>query len=175
MVFAGNDYRLDKESYYVSMAYDLGKILAQNDFTVVTGGGPGLMDAVSRGAYENDGKTIGICLNVAGRNHTKALSTKMTYDHLGPRQDKLISLGDAYLALPGGAGTLYEISAVIALKQKGELDPKKPLILISDFYKEFESAMRKMFQEGFVTRSLSELFYLENTPREAVDRLVSVI
>src|SRR3990167_3106322 len=112
VVFAGNECVKEKEEYYYKIAYETGQLLARGGYLTVTGGGPGLMNEVSRGAVEAGGKTLGICLNVVGRNHSNFLTTREVFDHLNLRQDRLISLADAFIGLPGGVGTLYEIFAV---------------------------------------------------------------
>src|SRR3989344_3567971 len=119
VVFAANDDTREKKKYYYGLAYETGKALAEAGFTTVTGGGPGLMNEVARGAYENKGETHGVCLNVKNRIHSSFLTTREMFDLLNPRQDKLLQIADGFISLPGGIGTLYEVVAVLALKRKG--------------------------------------------------------
>ena len=121
VVFAGNGCRKDREEFYYSLSYETGKILAQSGFTVVTGGGPGLMNQALKGAYENSGKTIGVRLYQEGKVQSPFVTKTFFYHDLKPRQAKLISLAGAFLALPGGVGTFYEIFEVLSLKRKGEI------------------------------------------------------
>lgn len=168
-VFAGNECQKEKEKYYFSLAYQTGKLLANAGFTVVTGGGPGLMNEVSRGAWENGGETIGICLALANRKHSSYLSFQEMYHQLNKRQERLLALGDGYLALPGGIGTMYEIMAVLALKRKKEIPWEKPFMIIdSKYYQEFRDLLSKMEKEGFVDKDLVLLFSFAETPEEAV-------
>lgn len=169
VVFAGNECSKEKESYYYNVAYDTGKLLARSGYITVTGGGPGLMNEVSRGAYEAGGETLGICLTVAGRNHSNFLTTREIFDHLNSRQDRLIGLADAFIALPGGIGTFYEVFAVIALKRKHEIEEEKPMILVDGFYKKFEQMMGEIYQQGFAQNSVKELYTLVKTPIDAIN------
>jgi len=171
VVFAGSECSPKREKYYYSLAYKTGKLLAEAGFTVVTGGGPGLMNEVSHGATDGGGKTVGVCLDIAGRTQSKYLSEKFMFTHLGPRQDKLLELGDGFLALPGGIGTLHEVVAVLALKRKNEIPPNKPLIIIDGYYQEFRELLEKMQQEGFITENLYSLFTMVKTPEEAIEKL----
>lgn len=168
VVFAGNGCRKEREDYYFSLAFKTGRLLSRAGFVVVTGGGPGLMNEVSRGAYDTGGKTIGICLEKQGREQSKYLSEKTVYNKLRPRQEKLLSLGDGFVALPGGIGTLYEITEIMGLKRKGELPLTKPLVLISSYFHPFINELKRMYHEGFVTKELDSFYFQANTPEEAI-------
>lgn len=171
VVFAANDCVKEREEYYYSLSFETGKALALSGFITVTGGGPGLMNEVCRGAYENKGETHGVCLEIEGRIHSQFLTTKESFDLLNPRQERLLKLADGFIALPGGIGTLYEIVAVLALKRKGEISPKKPIILLNDFYQHFRILIANMEKEGFVYQHFDELFDIVSTPKEAIEKL----
>ena len=153
------------------MAYRTGKLLAENGFVTLTGGGPGLMNEVMRGAFENGGKTIGVRLNIPGRSHSQYATEHLLFDALNPRQEKLLNLGDAFLSLPGGIGTLYEIVAVLALKRKGEIPEGKPLILVDDYFIPYKKLMEKMQEEGFLNHNFGQYFQYVKTPEEAINIL----
>jgi uncharacterized protein (TIGR00730 family) len=140
--------------------------LAKEGYVTVTGGGPGFMNEVMRGAYENKGETIGICLNIEGRIHSPFLTQKEVFDNLMERQKRLLDLAHAFVALPGGIGTLYEIVEVLALKRKKEIPSDKPLILISDFYQQFIKMIEQFIAEGMIFEECSK--YYELVPDVAV-------
>lgn len=171
VVFAGNDCLKERESYFYSLAFNTGKVLAKAGFTVVSGGGPGLMDETMRGAFQNGGKTIAVCLEIPGRNITEYATEKLIFQVLTERQDKLISYGDAFIALPGGVGTLYEIFEILALKRKMEILDNKPLILVGPYYDDLEVFLQKMITEGFITDSLNKYCLRTKTPQEALEIL----
>lgn len=171
VVFAANECKKEKEKYYYSLSYNTGKLLAENGFVTVTGGGPGLMDEVMRGAYENGGKTIGVRLKIPGRVHSTYVTKHLLFDALNPRQEKLLNLGDAFISLPGGIGTLYEIVAVLALKRKGEMPEGKPLILVDDFFIPYKHLMDKMQEEGFLHHNFGQYFQYVKTPEDAIKAL----
>lgn len=170
-VFAGNECIKERESYYYDVAYKTGKFLAQAGFIVVTGGGPGLMDETMRGAYDAGGKTIGVCLHIEGRLQSKYITNKFIYDHLNPRQEKLLSISDGYIAIPGGIGTLYEVLAVLALKRKLDIPVDKPMILIDEYFNGFRGFLNFMIKEGFVTSNVERLFLMVKTPEDAINEL----
>lgn len=171
VVFAGNECTAEKEEYYYSLAFKTGKLLAENNFITVTGGGPGLMDQVMKGAFENGGETFAVRLSLTGRKHSEYVTNFISFDDLNKRQDELLKLADGFLVLPGGVGTFYEIFAVLALKRKGELDKNKPMIFIDGYYDEFELLMTKMFQEGFAEKEIKSFYSYVRTPDEAIKLL----
>lgn len=175
VVFAGNECRKDLEEYYHALAYKTGELLSQAGFVVVTGGGQGLMNEVCRGAIETGGETIGICLELKTRQNSSFLTTRESYHHLRPRQDRLISLADAFIALPGGIGTLYEIFAVLALKRKFELERKIPLIIIDDYFHELKILFDKIIELGFANTDIKSLYKIVKTPQQGVDKLKKVL
>lgn len=105
-VFGGVGCR--NEEYYFPIAHQTGQLLAQAGFVTVTGAGPGMMDEALRGAHDANGQTIGVALAIKERKKSQFAHEEYVFDKLNPRQDKLISLADGYIAVPGGIGTLYE-------------------------------------------------------------------
>ena len=123
------------DAIYV-LAYNLGKLLAEAGFGIANGGYGGTMSASAKGAVEAGGKTIGVTCSGFGRNEANEyISREIAADSLDERLDTLIKLGDAYLVLPGGTGTLLEFAKVWELKNKGFLRKHKPIILVGEFWK----------------------------------------
>ncbi len=168
VIFAGNGCKKEKEKYYYNLAYQTGWLIAQANYITVTGGGPGLMNETLKGAYEAGGETVGVCLAIQGRKQSKYIHKRYIFSSLRQRQNKLISLADAFLSLPGGIGTFNEIFEVLALKRKMDIPATTPLILISSFFKDFQLLMRKIRSEGFTDKSVDSLFDIAATPEEAV-------
>ena len=172
VVFAGNDCLVDEfRRYFLNIAYETGKLLAQNGFVTITGSGAGLMDEVSRGACESGGKTKGIGLNLKERKHSKYVQEILVFDTLKERQKRLIDCGDAFFALPGGIGTVFEIFNIIAFKRVGEVLPEKPMILIDGYYNKFFSLVQEMVNNGFIDNSVFKLFSHVKTPRQGIEFL----
>lgn len=170
-VFAANDCKEEFRARYYTMAYETGKNLANAGFVTVTGGGEGLMNEVSRGAFENGGETIGIRLFLEGRIHSTFVTQKVLFHKLNTRQERLISLADGFLAVPGGIGTMYEIFGVMSLKRKGEIPMSKPLILIGKYFETIKTQTDAMKKFGFIYDRVDELYSLASNPKEAVDLL----
>lgn len=126
------------------------------------------MNELMHGAFQAGGKTIAVCLEIAGIKHTEFASEKFIYKMLNERQNKLISYGDAFISLPGGVGTLYEISEILALKRKAEIVAGKPLILIDSYYKPLQNFFSTMVAEGFISDRLNGFYKLVANPEDAV-------
>ena len=170
-VFAGNDCRGEKRKDYLALAYKTGKLLAENGFTIVTGAGDGLMEETARGAFEAHGDTVGIGLHYEGREESKHIKNIEVFKKLIPRQEKLFTLADAYIALPGGVGTFFEIYNVLAFKRLNEMPKDVPFILIGEYFEMIQKDLDKMIREGFLEKTASSLYVIVKTPEEAVEIL----
>jgi hypothetical protein len=118
------------------LAYETGRLLAQAGFTIANGGYGGTMLAAAKGASEVGGEVIGVtCMAFKNSRPNKHISREVNTASLDERLDTLIQLGQAYVVLPGGTGTLLELAKVWELKNKGFLKTDKPIILLGGFWK----------------------------------------
>ncbi|MBL1213273.1 MAG: LOG family protein [Ignavibacteriae bacterium] len=132
-------------------AYLLGKLLAEKNLSVCSGGYQGIMDAVSKGAAERGAEAIGVTVDIFNAVPSKHLTKEIECRTLCERIDKLISLGDAYIVLDGGTGTLVELSIVWEYFNKN-LNPRKPFACVGNMWNEIITVMEKrIFDEGRAT------------------------
>src|SRR5512137_1812942 len=135
-VFGGSHPKPGSQAY--AEAYELGKLLAQAGHTVLTGGYIGTMEAVSRGANEAGGHVIGVtCSDIEAWRGTRVNAWVQEERHFATLQERLNELVracDAAIALPGGPGTLTEISLTWNLMIVASIPPK-PLILVGPDWK----------------------------------------
>lgn len=129
-----------------NFAYELGSTLAKNNFNVCTGGYRGIMNAVSKGVVENGGEATGITVKGWGSSPSEFLTKEIKTESLFERVSKLIELGDAYIILQGGTGTLLEFSAVWELINK-KLINKKPVICFGTMWGEVVSLVDKQLEK----------------------------
>jgi uncharacterized protein (TIGR00730 family) len=119
-----------------ALAAQTGKVLAQSGLTIANGGYGGTMLAAAQAARNVGGRTIGVTCSAFGQNPANQyISQEIQTKTLDQRLDKLIELGDAYVVLPGGTGTLLELAKVWELKNKGFLPAEKPIILLGSYFK----------------------------------------
>lgn len=117
-----------------AVAMETGEKLALAGFTLCNGGYGGIMEASARGAKQAGGKTIGvICAAFPGRKANAWVDDVIVEESLINRLMKLMALGDAYVILKGGTGTLLELAAVWEFTNKG-LMLEKPIVLVGDFW-----------------------------------------
>jgi uncharacterized protein (TIGR00730 family) len=118
------------------LAYKLGRTLAQAGFIIANGGYGGTMQAAAKGAAEAGGEIIGItCSAFKNSNANKYVTREIVTASLDERLETLLRLGDGFIVLPGGTGTLLELARVWELKNKGFLNKDKPIILLGGFWK----------------------------------------
>ena len=122
--------RLSSESKYYKKAEQLGQILSNKGITVVTGGGPGIMEGASKGAF--NGPSFSVGLNIDLNNHERPnpyQDISLKFRHFFSRKVMFFKYADAYVIFPGGFGTLDELAEALALVQTGKTR-KIPIILI---------------------------------------------
>jgi uncharacterized protein (TIGR00730 family) len=124
------------------LAYEVGKHLARAGFTLCNGGFGGSMEASARGAKEAGGRTIGVTFDIKGRAANSWIDENIHVPALIDRMMKLVELGDAYVVLKGGTGTLLELAAVWEFINKGLL-AEKPIVIIGDFWKSVVETLRE--------------------------------
>ncbi|MDD5097460.1 MAG: LOG family protein [Candidatus Omnitrophica bacterium] len=124
----------------------LGKLLAQEGATVMSGGFGGTMEDISRGAKSVGGKTIGVTWykweKPIYKNANAFIDEEIVADTLFERIDIMLKKADVFIVLPGGTGTLLELSAVLEHLNKGLIDPK-PIIMLGDFWKPALACLKK--------------------------------
>lgn len=156
---------------YLDLAYVVGKALADNEFVTVTGGGSGMMAQVNRGAKEHGGESWGIAIykdTVEGRPFCDHYEI---HDDLVPRQQALIEVGDAFVALPGGIGTVFEVLEMSLKKRFGRVSYETPVILLTHYFDDLLITLEKMHNEGFIKDSIRDLFVFA----EDVDDMIRVL
>lgn len=123
-------------------AYELGASLAQNGFNICNGGYGGIMEAVSKGAYDSAGFVYGVTIDLWEKDPNPYITVEVREQKLFERITKLLELGDAYIILQGGTGTLLEFAAVWEYANKN-LQQLKPIICHSNMWKEIVDVMNK--------------------------------
>lgn len=132
-------------------ARELGRLLANNGHTVITGGGPGIMEAANRGAYEYGGRSVGLNITLPHEQHVNPyLTDSYEFRYFFARKVMLAMSSKVYVFFPGGFGTMDEFTEILILMQDFKM-PKMPIFLIG---KSFWRPLNKFFQSRQVTRHL---------------------
>ncbi len=150
-------------------AREVGGLLAEAGFTVCNGGYGGIMEASARGAREAGGATIGVVARVFSRAPNSFIQRKILKTSLVDRLMKLIDLGDAYVVLPGGTGTLVELAMVWELMNK-HLAAEKPIVVVGSFWTPVIKTLNEELAyegRGFATKHVKVV----STPKKCVEVL----
>lgn len=134
--------RLSQENIYCKKARELGRLLAENGHAVITGGGPGIMEAANRGSFEYGGRSIGFNITL---NHEQRpnpyLTDMLQFEYFFARKVMLAMSAKVYVFFPGGFGTMDEFTEILILMQEGKM-PKMPIFL---FGKSFWKPLDKFY------------------------------
>ncbi len=151
----------------------LGERLASNGLSVCTGGYRGTMEAVSKGASQYDVKIIGVTSAIFSPTPNQYVNVQIHTQTLYERLEKLVDLGDGYLILKGGTGTLVEFAMVWELMNKG-LTPEKPIIAVAQNWKPIVEVLdRELKSEGMV--SCAKYVRLAKDAAEAAEMMLKAL
>ena len=161
--------RLPQDNKYCQMAYKLGGLLAQNGHAVITGGGPGIMEAANHGSYEIGGRSIGLNITLKHEQHPNPyLTDSVTFEYFFARKVSLAMAAKVFVFFPGGFGTMDEISEILCLMQENKM-PKMPVFLIGKAYwKNFDRVIRQMVTMGLVRAEDTKIFKITDNVAEVV-------
>jgi uncharacterized protein (TIGR00730 family) len=168
-VFASSSSRINNE--YAEAASELGMLLAKAGTEVVFGGGGiGLMGKLADTILKNNGSITGVIpsfMKDQGWNHSYVSDMIITSD-MGERKKQMFAMADAIVALPGGVGTLEELTEAITLKQLGLF--RGPVIILNtlNFYKSLIDFFEHMVSEYFLRTEHKTIWEIANTPEEVM-------
>jgi hypothetical protein len=149
---------------------ELSRQLADAGFTVITGGGPGLMEAGNKGAYESGGRSVGLHIHLPLEQHNNQyLNTRCDFRYFFVRKLMFIKYAMAYIALPGGFGTLDELSEALVLIQTKRIKAFPIVLLGKDFWGGLVDWFRdRLVADGYCGIKDLDLFLLTDSTEEAV-------
>ena len=162
------------DSAYFKAAADTGALIGAGGHTLIFGGGRvGMMGAVARAVHENGGRVIGI---IPDFMHRKAVTyekcDELTVTHgMRERKARMMETAEAFIALPGGFGTLEELSELITQLQFGILS--RPLVLVNTlgFYDLLAEVFQRFYREKFAKPEMASVLALVSDPAEAMRRI----
>lgn len=156
-----------------ALAVEIAERLSNSGFSVVSGGGPGIMEAINKGAF--DGKSLSVGLNILLPHEqvsNEYQNVSLSFRHFFARKVMFVKFASAYVVLPGGFGTLDELAEILTLVQTGKTR-RIPIVLVG---KKFWDGLIQWFREAMVSRGTIDpkdlnLFQLVDKPEEVVEAI----
>ncbi len=166
--------KFKEDNPYYEKARELAGLLSKEDFAVITGGGPGIMEAANRGAYENDGRSVGINIQLPeGREVANDyLKESIGFYYFFTRKVMLSFSSYGYVFFPGGFGTLDEFFEILTLLQTKKLPQTTSIIAVGkDYWEPLFKWLREELAKKYKTIDEKDLdfFTLVDEPEEALE------
>src|SRR4051794_25945096 len=144
--------RVDEEHPYYSAAVDLGRRFAEAGFTVVTGGGPGAMEAANRGCREGGGLSVGFNIELPHEQFAnRYLDISLTFRHFYARKTMFVKAAEGFCVFPGGFGTADELFEALTLIQTGKVMHFPVVLFDSKFWAPMLAWVREQIEHGLVS------------------------
>lgn len=166
----GSAKRKGATQKYYKMAEDTAKLLVKNGYAIITGAGPGIMEAANKGAKEAGGDSIGLNILIPTMQKPNKYVTKMLeFKYFFCRKVMFAKYSMAFVVFPGGFGTLDELFEAITLVQTQRVEPFPVVLVGKDYWKGLISWIKgTLLEEGTIDKKDMELFSVVNSPQEAM-------
>ena len=170
--------RTKSDNKYYQQADEIGYLLTQKGYGVITGGGPGIMEAANKGAMRGDGKSVGLNIELPfEQSHNEFIDNDkiLNFDYFFVRKVMFVKYAQGFVVLPGGFGTLDELFEALTLVQTNK-KAKYPIILVgTDYWSGLLDWIKKVLQDEneYISPEDQFLFKLVDTPEEVVEAITS--
>jgi len=158
---------------YYKLTQEIARALSDAGFSVISGGGPGIMEAANKGAFEGVGPSVGLNIELPFEQHGNGFQDiDISFKYFFMRKVMFVKYAGAYVVMPGGFGTLDELMEAITLVQTGK-SRKIPIILVcKDFWAGLLNWLKNtLVHEGMASAQDLDLIQLIDDPKEIVDAI----
>ena len=162
--------RVKEDDPQYQLARDIGKMLAEEGISVLTGGGPGIMEAANRGAFEAGGQSVGLNIELPFEQQPNRYVRKsITFDYFFVRKVMLVKYANAFVILPGGFGTMDELFEAITLIQTGKMLPFPTILVDSGYWGGLVDWVRaRMLESGYISENDMNFLRVVDTAEEVL-------
>ena len=166
--------RTKEEEPIYADARKTGELLTKAGYGVITGGGPGIMEAASRGAFEAGGKSIGLNIELPMEQHPNKYQTdSLFFRYFFVRKVCFLKYSTALIVFPGGFGTIDEFSEVLTMVQTRKINMVPIIFVGREFWEGFVQWVKKdLLGNGMISPEDLDLFKVVDSGKEAVDWLI---
>ncbi|MBC2840259.1 TIGR00730 family Rossman fold protein [Robiginitalea sp. SC105] len=164
--------RFTPDNPYYKQAEEVGKALAELGFTTMTGGGPGIMEAANKGAYENHGYSVGCNIVLPREQHPNPYLHKwIDIPYFFVRKFMLMKYSYAFVVMPGGMGTLDELFEAVTLIQTGMIEDFPVILFGRKYHRELYDHIQMMAKNESISPTDPELIFLTDSVAEMTEHL----
>lgn len=164
--------RFKEDNNYYAAARDFGKRIAAMGFTTMTGGGPGIMEAANRGAFENGGMSVGCNIQLPFEQQPNQYVQKsITFEHFFVRKVLLVKYSYAFIIMPGGFGTMDEFFEILTLVQTKTVTNFPIVLFGKEYYQPLMDAIAEMAKQGTISREDLSLVLFTDDADEAMNHI----
>ncbi len=158
-------------------AEQIGKLLAGNGFAVITGGGPGVMEAANKGAFSVGGKSIGLNIELPLEQKPNPYTNiTLNFRYFFVRKVMFVKYAVAYIILPGGFGTMDELLESITLIQTHKIKPFPVILVGSNYWRGFLDWVKEVvLKEGKISSADLDILQLIDEPEEIVKTIKKIV
>jgi len=168
--------RFKEDSKFYMAAREIGKRISQLGFVTMTGGGPGIMEAANRGAFENGGISVGCNIQLPFEQKPNPYMNKsITFEHFFVRKVLLIKYSYAFIILPGGFGTMDEFFETLTLIQTKTITQFPMVLFGKEYYKELWDVLEHMAANGSISKEDLSLVLITDDVNEAMSHIRAYI
>lgn len=168
--------RFGEDHPYYKVAREFGKHIADLGFTTMTGGGPGIMEAANRGAFENGGYSIGCNIKLPFEQKPNPYVNKsITFEHFFTRKVIMVKYSYAFVILPGGFGTMDEFFEIITLVQTKTVQNFPIILYGKEFFEPLLKYMEEMVVAGTIAKEDLHLIIVTDHIEEAMRHIQSAV
>lgn len=168
--------RFTEEHPYYQQAREFGQRIAALGMTTLTGGGPGIMEAANRGAYESNGQSVGCNIILPfEQKENPYLHYSVTFEHFFVRKVLLVKYSYAFIIMPGGFGTMDELFETLTLVQTNTISQFPIILFGKSFYQPLMDTIDKMLEEKTISASDLELLLFTDSVDEAMAHIQKYI
>ncbi len=167
--------RVDREDPAYATAVEMGRLLGEAGFTIITGGGPGIMEAGNRGAREAGAASVGLNIELPFEQHVNPyVDVEVDFRYFFVRKTMLVKYAQAFVIFPGGFGTMDELFEALTLVQTGKIRDFPIVLFGSDYWSGLLEWVRSvMILEGKATEADLGLLSITDSPTEARDLILA--
>ncbi len=164
--------RFEQTNKYYQAAESLGASISKLGFTIMTGGGPGIMEAAPRGAKAVGGRTVGCNIELPHEQSANPYLDKViTFRHFFVRKVLLVKYSYAFVVMPGGAGTMDELFETMTLIQTGKIKEFPIVVFGTDYWKSLREMLVVMVEQGTISPTDLNLILFTDSVQEATDHI----